>query len=144
MTKPIFITLHVEASNLFEIENPTQEQIDKHCSFSDNNNGKSPNGTLEDFTTEVYIDNNVKWLGQTSDRGFTIDIDSISFKPKGSEANFFNSDVLKGSGGIVHADVLNDDRLKGKMYDYLISFSVTDSQNSSKSYGIDPKLQVNP
>lgn len=143
MKKAVVITLNIEASTLFKIDNPTPEQLDKYCSFTDNNNGKSPNGSNEEYTTEVYIGNSVQWLGFTKEADFKVEIESIAFKPERSDVNFFDTEIVKGSKGTVTASVLNDDRLKGAMYSFLINFSIIHSSQKIKYFSIDPKLSIN-
>lgn len=146
MSKPIVITLSVQTKKLFDLLKPTQDQIDSLCVFSDNNNGKSPQGTVEDFTSTVFINNNVKWVGASDDKGFTVAIDSITFKPNSGVVNFFKSTTLNGNGGTsgnVNANVKNDESLIGKHSDYLIVFSVFESPSNVKSFSIDPKLLAN-
>lgn len=143
----VAITLNVQANTLWNIVNPTQAQINACCSISDDNNGNSPNGTLEDFTSQVNLTNNVRWVGVTNDQGYTVAIDSISYELKGDDVNIFDNDPIMGSGGRsgnVNANVKNDNTLIGKHDDYLIRFSIYDSPSDFKSFSIDPKLQVNP
>jgi len=146
MAKPVVISLNVQANSLFNLENPSQEQIDSLCSFSDDNNGNSPNGTVEDFTTTVYINNNVKWIGVSQNQGFKVAIDSINYKPNGNNVNCFDTPILQGSGGIsgnVNANVKNDSSLQNRYNDYLIEFTVYESPHNFKSFSIDPKLLIN-
>lgn len=141
------ITLNVQASTLWNIPNPTQAQIDGCCSLTDDNNGNSPNGTLEDFTSQVNLNKNVKWSGTTGDSGYTIAIDSIVYENEGDDVNIFNSITIGGSGGRsgnVNANVLNESSLVGLHDDYTINFSIYDTPTDCKSFSIDPKLQVNP
>ena len=141
------ITLNVQANALWNMTNPTQAQIDSCCSLSDDNNGNSPNGTLEDFTSQVNVNKNVKWVGATNDRGYTVAINSISYEAEGDDVNIFANDTIYGSGGRsgnVNANVKNDNSLVGLHDDYLISFSIYDTPTDSKTFTIDPKLQVNP
>lgn len=141
------ITLNVQAANLYGLVNPTQAQIDSYCSITDDNNGNSPNGKIEDFTSIVHINDNVKWFGATNDQGYTVAIDSISYELEDDDVNIFDYDTILGSGGRsgnVNANVKNDNTLIGRHDDYLIRFSIYDSPSEFKSFSIDPKLQVNP
>lgn len=147
MSKPVVITLTVEAAKLYGMINPKQVDIDSCCLLSDNNSGYSPDKTLENFTSFVFLNELVSWDGLTKDSGYTISIDSIVYKPKPDSVNFFDSTTIKGSGGssgIVKAKVKDDKSLIGKTYIYSINFSVYKSNNDFKSFSIDPKLQINP
>ncbi|MEK8179981.1 hypothetical protein WMW71_06465 [Flavobacterium buctense] len=141
------ITLNVSANTLWNLTNPSQAQIDGCCSLSDDNNGNSPNGTIEDFTSQVNLNKNVKWVGVTADSGYTVAIDSISYENEGDDVNIFSSGTITGSGGRsgnVNANVNNDGNLVNQHEDYTINFSIYDTPTEFKSFSIDPKLQVNP
>lgn len=145
MAKPVVITLTVEASTLFNLVSPTQAQIDTCCSLSDDNGGSG--SPIENFTSTVFIDKNVKWKGETPDRGFSIAIDSIAYESKGADVNFFDVSIIPGSGGRsgnANANVKKDDGLKGKMDVYTLNFKVYDSGINFKPFPIDPKLAINP
>jgi len=142
MGKKVNITLTVQASGLYGMSSPTQAQVDSHCTIADDNYGSSPNGTLEDFQSNVYNENDVKWLGATSDSGFTVAITSIVSK----SGSIFDSGTLNGSGG--RSGNVEGKVKKGtpnKQIDtYTINFSVYDNGNNPKPFSIDPKLQSNP
>lgn len=147
MAKPVTITMTIQASSLFEMSNPTQAQVDSCCSLSDNNKGTSPDGTLENFTSFVFLNEFLSCFGISKDSNYTISIDSIVYKPKSNSVNFFDSATIKGSGGSsgnVMAKVRDDKYLIGKTYLYNVHFSIHSTNSSSKSFSIDPKLQVNP
>jgi hypothetical protein len=141
MGKKVDITLTVQASSLYGLSSPTQRQVDSYCSIADDNGGSSPNGTLEDFQSNVYNDYDVKWLGATGDNGFTVAITSIVSK----SGSIFDSGTLNGSGG-------RSGNVEGKVKKgtpnqqidtYTINFRVYDNGNAYKSYSIDPKLIAN-
>lgn len=142
MGKKVNITLTVQASSLYGMSSPTQSQIDSQCSMSDDNSGSSSNGTLEDFLSNVYNDNDVKWIGVTSDSGFTVAITSIVSK----SGSIFDSTTLPGSGGRSGNVVgkVKKDAPNKQIDTYTINFSVFDSGNASKPFSIDPKLAANP
>lgn len=146
MAKPVVITLNVQASRLYGIQNPTQADVDNCCSLNDDNNGNSPNGTIENFTSIVYINNNVKWNGASNDQGYTVAITSIVYEPDSTDVNFFDWQTLNGSGGRsgnVNANVRNDNNLLNQHDVYTINFRVYSSGTDFKSYSIDPKLAIN-
>jgi len=142
MGKKVNITLTVQASGLYGMSSPTQAQVDSQCSISDDNSGSSPNGTLEDFQSNVYNENDVKWIGSSNDSGFAVAITSIVSK----SGSIFDTTTLNGSGGRsgnVEGKVKKN--APNKQIDtYTINFSVFDSGNVSKPFSIDPKLISNP
>lgn len=147
MAKPVVITLTVQASKLYAMNNPSQTKVDGSCTLSDDNFGSSSNGTLEDFQSNVFINNNVKWIGVSSDPGFSVAIDSIVYKPESSDVNFFDNSTITGTGGRsgnASANVKNDFNLTNKTDIYTINFSVYNSGNLFKPFSIDPKLAINP
>lgn len=146
MGKKVTITLNVNASALYALVNPTQSQIDNCCSLSDDNAGSSPNQKIEDFESTVYINNDVKWQGETVDSGYSVAITSIVYEPNvNNDVDFFDSPTINGTGGRtgnVTAKVKNDPNLLNKLDVYTINFSVYASGNNSKPFHIDPKLSV--
>lgn len=145
MAKSVVITLTVQASTLFNLLNPTPIQIGACCSLSDDNGGSG--SPIENFTSTVFIDKNVKWKGETPDKGFSVAIDSIAYDSKGKDVDFFDVSIIPGSGGRsgnANANVKKDDSLKGKLDVYTLNFKVYDSGNNFKSFPIDPKLAINP
>ncbi|TDE07197.1 hypothetical protein [Flavobacterium sandaracinum] len=147
MGKKVEIALTVQASSLYAMSNPSQQDIDTACSLSDDNSGRSSNGTLKDFLSNVYLNQDVKWIGISTDRGFSVAIDSIFNEPETRDVNFFDVETIYGTGGRsgnATAKVKNDSNLVHKHDKYTITFSVYADGNSSKSFHIDPKLAANP
>jgi hypothetical protein len=147
MAKPVVITLTVQAATLYGMNDPSQPQIDSCCRLSDDNSGRSQNGTLEDFKSYVFINNNVKWVGVSRDSGYSVAIDSIDYESKSNDVNFFDNATIYGSGGRsgnASANVKNDPNLVNQLDIYNINFSVYDSGNLFKTFSIDPKLAINP
>ena len=144
MAKKVTITLSVNASILYALASPTQAQIDNESSLSDDNAGNSPNQQIENFTSNVYVNNDVKWQGETVDSGYSVAITSIVYEATGTDVNFFDSTTIDGTGGRtgnVTAKVKNDSGLVNKLDVYTINFRVYASGNNYKSFSIDPKLQ---
>lgn len=147
MSKKVVIALTVQANSLYEMNNPSQTDVEIKCSLSDDNSGSASNGTLEDFLSQVYINQDVKWKGLTNDQGYSVAIDSIVYEPESSDVNFFDTSTIlgtKGRSGSVTAKVKNDSNLVHKLDKYTINFSVYANGDSSKSFQIDPKLAANP
>lgn len=146
MAKPVVITLTVQTAILYGINAPSQPQVDDNCALADDNSGSSPNGTLEDFESNVFIDSNVRWVGVAKDSGYSVAIDSIVYKSKSNSVNFFDNTTVHGTGGRsgnVSAKTKNDPNLNHRLDIYTINFSIYSSGNSSKSFSIDPKLAIN-
>ena len=72
MGQKVTITLTVEAANLQAITNPTQNDIENNTNLTDDNSGSSLDGTNANFTSEVFINNDVRWEGVTNDPGYDI------------------------------------------------------------------------
>jgi len=146
--RPITITLTVNASALYNADPQptTQTELDTYCSLSDDNTvlrgGRiPPNGTLNDYTTQVYSANTVSWVGvNNGDAGYRVLIDSISNNP-----TFFASDPPGNSGRVTAA---LKDGINGLIDTYTIGFTIdapgSQELNPPKSYPLDPKLQGNP
>lgn len=147
MGKKVVIALTVDASSLYAMNNPSQEDIDNACSLSDDNSGRSTNGTLKDFLSNVYLNQDVRWIGVTNDNGYSIAIDNIFNEPESRDMNFFDATTIYGTGGRsgnATAKVKNDSNLVHKLDKYTIHFSVYANEDSYKSFHIDPKLAANP
>ncbi len=134
------ITLAVEASDLYsKANNPTN--INDHSSLTDDNQGCAPGGNIVDFQSNVVKNQVVIWVGETTDSGYSVEIDSIALKP-GTTINFFSAvRHYGGSAGKVTATVKDDPDLSGEIYEYTINFSIKDPNGNVKNFTIDPKLQ---
>lgn len=159
MGQKVNITLTVEAANLHAIANPTNTDIENNTTLTDDNSGLSLDGTNENFISEVFIDNDVRWVGVTNDPGYAISIHSIEYIPanagKGPSVDFFNAPALNGTGkrhGYIEAKVNNDPNLVGELYCYYINFKIHVLSGCFFWFGlgkvlgpfeIDPKLKGN-
>ncbi|WP_124019256.1 hypothetical protein [Flavobacterium sp. A45] len=150
------ITLEVKAKKLYEYLNtivppnkPEPSTVDSCCKLRDNNYGKTKNSKVADFVSQVYLHKNVKWVGKSNDKEYSIAIDSIVYHSKSkdtNDVNFFNDKTIFGSGGensIVEARVKEDLRLINKEDIYTINCSVYKDASNKKSFHIDPKLGGN-
>jgi len=154
MGRRVKIALNVEASRLYQMTNPTQEAIHERCYLSDDNDGFAPNGKIEDFISNVYLSQEVEWVGLTDDKWYSVAIDKIVYDLDLNDADnemcFDHNDadeyVIMGKGGNsgnVVATVKDRAYLVGKQNIYKIHFSVY-YKEESKSYLIDPKVAINP
>jgi hypothetical protein len=100
MAKPVVITLNVQANTLFGITSPTQAQVDGCCSISDNNGGTSSNGTIENYSTPVFINFNVMWNGATADQGYSVAITSIVYEADSDDVISLTMQPLPAPGGV--------------------------------------------
>ncbi|HKO76161.1 MAG TPA: hypothetical protein VJU52_03035, partial [Flavobacterium sp.] len=150
MDKIVIIELNAEAKKLYSLNEPSQKSVDKECALRDNNNGKSPNGKIEDFISNVHLNKRVIWVGDTKDEGYTVSIDSIVYLPNPNDPDdldFFHTKNVSGTGGstgIVTAIVKNDKRLVSKQDIYTVNFSIYENGLFPKCFHIDPKLAGNP
>ncbi len=143
MGKPVVITLTVNGSDIYNA-NPQPVggiQTDPYCSLADNNNGRIPPGetTINDFTSQVYANNTVTWVGaNTGTGGYRILITGITNNPA-----FFDVEPRgNGNSGQLVADLKGD--INEVNDTYTISFSVDPPGNGTpKPYTLDPKMQGN-
>ena len=149
MGKNVQIVLNVQASNLYNMVSATQDEIHDKCVLEDDNDGVAENGKVQDFLSNVYLGNNVEWVGATTDSGYSVAIDRIVYDFDLNDPNdkcFLEDDVtIAGSGGChskVVATIKDQIEMAKTLNIYKIEFSVH-YNNVSKSYLIDPKLQAN-
>ena len=147
------ITLEVKAKKLYEYLNtiippiePEHSIVDNLCKLTDDNYGKTNDSKVIDFVSHVYLHKNVKWVGKSNDKEYSIAIDSIVYHSKSKDPNdvdFFHDTTIMGSGGpnsIVEARVKEDLRLINKEDIYTMNCSVYKDGLHKKSFHIDPKL----
>lgn len=149
MSKNVQIVLTVDAQRLYQISNPTQEQINDYANLSDDNDGFTDNGKVQDFLSNVYLGKNVEWVGASTDPTYSIAIDRIVYDFDLNDPNdkcFLEDDVtIAGSGGChskVIATIKDQVEMAKTLNIYKIEFSVH-YDNVSKSYLVDPKLISN-
>jgi hypothetical protein len=150
------ISLKVKAKKLYEYLNtiispiePEKSIVDNLCKLTDDNYGETNDGKVIDFVSHVYLHKNVKWVGKSNDKEYSIAIDSIVYHSKSkdpNDVNFFNDKTIMGNGGlnsIVEARVKEDLRLINKEDIYTMNCSVYKDGLHKKSFQIDPKMIVN-
>ncbi|WP_269222604.1 MULTISPECIES: hypothetical protein [Flavobacterium] len=149
MSKNVQIVLTVDASSLYQMSNPSQEEIDTKTILSDDNDGFSENGKVQDFLSNVYLGRNVEWIGTSSDADYSIAIDRIVYDFDLNDPNdkcFLEDDTtILGSGGChskVVATIKDQLDMAKTLNIYKIEFSIH-YNNSAKKYLIDPKLISN-
>jgi len=149
MGKNVQIVLTVDASSLYNMKNPSQDEIHDNCTLSDDNDGISETGKVVDFLSNVYIAQNVEWVGESKDKGYDIGIDSIVYDFDLNDPNdiyFLDDDItITGSGGKkskVVATVKDQADIAETNNIYKINFSIY-YKNVAKKYLIDPKLKAN-
>ncbi|MTH14426.1 hypothetical protein [Flavobacterium sp. LC2016-01] len=149
MGKNVQIVLTVDASRLYHMKNPSQDDIHDNCELSDDNDGVSDTGKIVDFLSNVYIAQNVEWVGESKDVGYNIAIDSIVYDfdlNDPTDIYFLDDDItITGSGGKnskVVATVKDQADIAETNNIYKINFSIY-YQNNVKKYLIDPKLRAN-
>ena len=149
MSKNVQIVLTVDANSLYQMSNPSQEEIDTMNTLSDDNDGVSDNGKVKDFLSNVYLGRSVEWLGSTTDTDYSVAIDRIVYDFDLNDPNdkcFLEDDTtILGIGGChskVVATIKDQLDMAETLNIYKIEFSVH-YNNSSKAYLIDPKLISN-
>ena len=149
MSKHVQIVLTVDANSLYQMSNPSQEEIDNVTTLSDDNDGFSHNGKVQDFLSNVYLGHNVEWIGSTTDDGYSVAIDRIVYDFDLNDPNdkcFLDDDItIMGTGGSsskVVATVKDQVEMAKTQNVYKIEFSIH-YKNAAKSYLIDPKLIAN-
>lgn len=147
------ITLEVKAKKLYEYLNsivtpiePDHAIVDSYCKLTDDNYGKTNDSKVIDFVSHVYLHKNVKWVGKSKDKGYSIAIDSIVYHSKGKDPNdvdFFHDTTIIGIGGpnsFTEARVKEDLRLINKEDIYTMNCSIYKNGLHKKCFHIDPKL----
>jgi len=150
MSKNVQIVLTVDASSLYQMSNPSQEEIDNVATLSDDNDGISESGKVQHFLSNVYLGYNVEWIGSTTDNGYSVAIDRIVYDFDLNDPNdkcFLEDDItIMGTGGCnskVVATIKDQIEMAKTQNIYKIEFSIH-YNNVAKSYLIDPKLIANP
>jgi hypothetical protein len=149
MSKNVQIVLTVDASSLYQMSNPSQEEIDTVTTLSDDNGGVSHNGKVQDFVSNVYLGHKVVWTGSSTNKGYSVAIDRIIYDFDLNDPNdkcFLEDDIIiMGTGGVnskVVATVKDQIEMAKTQNIYKIEFSVHYNK-LAKSYLIDPKLLAN-
>ncbi|WMI67344.1 hypothetical protein [Mangrovimonas sp. YM274] len=152
MSKKVTITLTVQASALYGLDDPTKTEVESKCELTDDNSGTSSNG-IEDFTSQVYVDHDVKWEGEVKypdgvDKDYSIAIYSIDYNSNvNNNVNFFDESIISGGNSrnaTVKKKVKDDSSLVNKIDDYTINFRIFKTADDYKAFSVDPKLQANP
>lgn len=151
MGQKVNIDLTVDAHTLYGMENPTTAQIEACCSISDDSpDDPTQTGNIENYTTTVYIDNDVEWNAvlkdkNGADKGYKVGISQIEFEANANDPNdvsFFVPDNFgKDANGKVKNKVKNDSNLINKHEQYKIRFFVENSDGVKKPFPLDPKLK---
>ncbi len=141
--KQVNITLMVQAKRLFKIRHPLMDNVEFLCKLSDDNGG-NPGSDVSLFTSQVYINTNVRWRAVCDD-DYEVAIDSIIQKGQGNDKIFFPTIAVPGKRGSVLAKVRNKKDLEKLIQTYSINLFVwpKDHDDLKKAYTIDPKLQAN-
>lgn len=149
MSKNVQIVLTVDAHSLYQISNPSQEDINDYATLSDDNDGFTENGKVQDFLSNVYLGKSIEWVGVSTDPAYSVAIERIVYDFDLNDPNdkcFLEDDItIAGSGGCdskVVATVKDQLEMAKTLNIYKIEFSLY-YNNTSKSYLVDPKLISN-
>ena len=142
------ITLRVKADSLFlSNHNTDTAYILKQCFLFDNKGNGATGSDIPTMISPVHKNGNVKWSAQVDDAsslsGYVVEINQIQ-KKSNSPTDIFSKRRLPSKKGKVNARVKNEEMgPSGKIYDYLISFTIIDNDGYEMSFTIDPKLKAN-
>jgi hypothetical protein len=133
------LVLTVDAFSQFQ-----KDELDPDdCTLSDQLHSVTGKA-IKSFESHVYSKNKVKWDAEVSEteenKDYDIRIDQIKMLPN-SPANIFNTIILAGNNGKVHAKVKN--LTNPEDYDYEIWFTIEDPSGNTKSFILDPRLKAN-
>lgn len=149
MKKNVQIVLTVDAEKLYHMKNYNQDDIDSYCTLTDDNDGKTDNGKVQDFLSNVYLSKSVEWVGASSNKDYDVAIDRIvyDFDLNDPADIYFLEDDEKiyGSGGNqskVVATVKDQQEIADTQNIYKINFSIY-HKKERKEFLVDPKLQAN-
>lgn len=150
--KDQIILLAVKAKELFEAKaSGKNTDLNDYCVLQDLDHN-SKGRPLSHFTSEVYLNRNVKWEGSTADSNYYISIEKIKYesnKPTNG-AKFFEKDPIlgqKGSNESKHVSALfSTPDLDNLLYVYTIHFTIYRGEiklEDFNNFEIDPKLCAN-
>lgn len=145
----VTITLYVSAEDLFNLPGDpgdmNQGRLDAYCILADNNRllkgGRSqkghvpPNGTLNDFISQVYANHDVTWEAKNiANDGYKVEITGIDDK-----GGFFKSDRWRHhANGSLTGQV--KETIPSQEDTYTLKFKITFGNQEKKGYPLDPKL----
>jgi len=149
MRKNVQIVLTVDAAKLYHMKNYNQDDIDSYCTLTDDNDGKSTNGKVQDFLSNVYLSKSVEWVGASINNDYDVAIDRIVYDfdlNDPSDIYFLEDDEkINGTGGKhskVVATVKDQQDIADTQNIYKINFSVY-YKKERKEFLVDPKLKAN-
>ncbi|MFD1314763.1 hypothetical protein [Namhaeicola litoreus] len=121
------VTLYVNTAEL------TKNSISEHANF-----GQTDGVTNEDFTTFVYVNDNVEWIGvSTSSEEDEVNITKIKYK-KGKKLlqRDENDGVKKVMAKVDKGDSGDEEK-------YILYFNIVSQTNpQNRTFIIDPKIQI--
>lgn len=149
MRKNVQIVLTVDAEKLYHMKNYNQDDIDTYCTLTDDNDGTTNNGKVQDFLSNVYLSKSVEWVGASSNNDYSVAIDRIVYDfdlNDPTDIYFLEDDEkIHGTGGKnskVVATVKDQEDIVSTQNIYKINFSIY-YKNNRKEFLVDPKLKAN-
>ena len=142
MRKKVVIMLKVDVDSILTLNNPSETDILKYCTLSDNKN--RTDSYPKTFLSNVYSGKRVKWKDSSANSG-KIRIDSITLN-SGEPILFRKGPTLKRkwlrlSGRVKKANELK--KLDNMESLYTIHFKIKKDGKWYAPYKIDPKLKAN-
>jgi hypothetical protein len=149
MRKNVQIVLTVDAAKLYHMKNYSQDDIDSYCTLTDDNDGQTNNGKVQDFLSNVYLSKSVEWVGASLNKDYDVAIDRIVYDfdlNDPSDIYFLEDDEkIYGTGGNhskVVATVKDQQEIADTQNIYKINFSIY-YKTERKEFLVDPKLKAN-
>ncbi len=142
MRKKVVIMLKVDVDSILKLNNPSETDILKYCTLSDNKN--RTDSYPKTFLSNVYSGKRVKWKDSSINSG-KVKIDSITLN-SGEPILFRKGPTLKRkwfrlSGRVKKAKELK--KLANMESLYTIHFKIKKDGKWYGTYKIDPKLKAN-
>ena len=152
----VTVTLTVSAKTLYDLKNPTQDEIDKLCLLSDDHKGEYTQNQYDPkhFVSEVYKEYKVKWTGASTNKGYSVEITNYVHKAGLPDSVQVINDTTKTSQGTPKFKqiigevnkVTPNPQSEAELDCYNIYFEVYDLSGNKpgKAFYVDPKLKGNP
>ena len=143
------IKLAVQARELFQITDPTEEDINKYCTLSEEGKTPEPGIKLAHFESEVGPNQKVAWVGSSNNLDYKIIVESIVHErhkkdtlsdSEKTNKNFFNRVAICRRNQKLETQIKSDLQ-ENDLSIYSIHFKI-EKDDESKLYSIDPRLKM--
>ncbi len=150
----LFITLKINASKLYLINNPESSDLNTYCELIDTNpeNPENELKSIEQFDSWVLPGQQVRWEARRSDTGdeFQVAIKSIDYAfdknyedDEFRKVDFFNAKSIPSTDGEIVRAKVNEIKEPGKfVHIYNLNFTISVEGEEPRSFSIDPRLKM--